>query len=30
LLAKENGKWVIVRESDEDLFYGYVFGRNKD
>lgn len=30
LLARENGKWVIVRESDEDLFYGYVFGRNKD
>ncbi len=29
LLARENGKWVIVRESDEDLFYGYVFGRNK-
>ena len=30
LLARENGKWVIVRESDEDLFYGYVFGRSKD
>lgn len=30
LLARENGKWVIVRESDQDLFYGYVFGRNKD
>jgi ketosteroid isomerase-like protein len=30
LLAKENGEWVIVRESDEDLFYGYVFGRSKD
>jgi ketosteroid isomerase-like protein len=29
-LARENGKWVIVRESDEDFFYGYVFGRSKD
>ena len=28
LLAKENGKWVIVRESEQDFFYGYVFGRN--
>jgi ketosteroid isomerase-like protein len=30
LLAKKNGRWVIVRESDEDFFYGYVFGRGKD
>lgn len=30
LLEKENGKWVIVRESDEDFFHGYVFGRSKD
>jgi ketosteroid isomerase-like protein len=29
-LARENGKWLIVRESDEDFFYGYVFGRSKD
>jgi ketosteroid isomerase-like protein len=29
-LAKKDGKWVIVRESDEDFFYGYVFGRGKD
>ncbi len=29
-LAKENGKWLIVRESDEDFFYGYVFGGGKD
>jgi ketosteroid isomerase-like protein len=29
LLVKENGKWVIVRESDEDFFYGYIFGRSK-
>lgn len=29
-LARENGKWLIVRESDEDFFYGYVFRRSKD
>lgn len=29
-LARENGKWVIVKESDEDFFYGYVFRRGKD
>ena len=29
-LARENGKWLIVRESDEDFFYGYVFGRSKN
>lgn len=28
--ARENGKWLIVKESDEDFFYGYVFRRNKD
>ena len=28
LLANENGKWVIVSESEQDFFYGYVFGRN--
>jgi ketosteroid isomerase-like protein len=27
-LAKENGKWLIVKESDEDFFYGFVFGQN--
>ncbi len=30
LLARENGKWVIVREADQDLFYGYVFGQSKN
>ncbi|HVY55392.1 MAG TPA: hypothetical protein VHC46_06510 [Thermodesulfobacteriota bacterium] len=29
-LARENGKWLIVKESDEDFFYGYVFGRSKN
>ena len=28
VLAKEGGKWVIVKESDEDFFYGFVFGQN--
>ena len=29
-LERENGKWLIVKESDEDFFYGYVFGRSKN
>jgi len=28
VLARENGKWLIVKESDEDFFYGFVFGQN--
>lgn len=27
-LARINGKWLIVKESDEDFFYGFVFGQN--
>lgn len=27
-LARENGEWLIVKESDEDFFYGFVFGQN--
>ena len=28
-LAKVNGKWLIVEESDADFFTGYVFGGSK-
>jgi len=28
-LAKINGKWLIVEESDADFFTGYVFGGSK-
>lgn len=28
VLARENGKWLIVKESDEDFFYGFVFGQD--